>query len=219
LGGDVWVGVKACPVVGCIDSGPGANVQYGVADATGNASVPNLDPAVEYEYVAMARNIDGCAPGYVDPVTGDQYWFAAGGPFTGTPAELDGTTFVISDNCNAPSIALRIVRADTNQPFALGGDVWVGVRVCPVVGCVDSGPGSNVVYGNANANGDITVLNLDPTVDYEFTAMASNIDGCSPGYVDPVTGNEYWFATGGSVTGTPAELDGTTFVISDNCSA
>jgi hypothetical protein len=90
--------MRICPTVGCVEDGPNANVKYAGADANGDVSVGGLDPATQYDFKAMAIDIDGCAPYYQGAATGDQkFWFAP--EVFGTPSEVSGKTFKIVDNC------------------------------------------------------------------------------------------------------------------------
>jgi hypothetical protein len=197
-------------VIYCAGTDP---CQLAAADSHGNVTGFSVNPNVTYQMFGFASTDWNCG-GWIPPFSPDEQWYFSPATTALGRTYVRPTTFVVArPNCTG----LHILHAETKQPFALGPGVWVGVRACPVVGCIDGGPGSNVAYGVADANGDVAVPNLDPGVEYEFLAMARNIDGCSPGYVDPVNGDQYWFATGGAVTGTPGELEGTTFSISDNC--
>lgn len=208
-GAGVWTGLRICPLVGCVSEGSGANVVYADADATGNVVVPNLDPAVQYVFRAMARNVDGWScPAYTDPNTGENYWFAP--HVTGTPSAVNGTTFHISDNnC---STTVTVLNGRTGNPFPTG---TAGLGICPVVGCVREGPGANVIYAGADVDGKVTP-HLDPAVQYDFQPVARNVDGWNcPGYTDPNTGDKYWGDS--HVTGTASAIAGRTLYISDNC--
>ena len=101
--------LRICPVVGCVTDGPNATVIYPLADAHGDVVLNDvLDPAVEYNFLAMVVNVPGgTCPDYTDPQTGAFYWFppapSSDAPFehgvTGTPSAMDNTTFYISDHC------------------------------------------------------------------------------------------------------------------------
>jgi hypothetical protein len=117
----------------------------------------------------------------------------------------------------------RILNARTNAPFAAWAkDEGSGplLRVCPKVGCISNGaPDANDAYFGADANGDVVVRTLDPAVEYSFTAMAIDIDGCPPYYQEPSNprngDHKYWFAP--EMSGTPSEVEGTAFMVVDNC--
>jgi hypothetical protein len=199
-------------VIYCAGTDP---CQLAAADSHGKVTGFSVNPNATYQVFGFASTDWNCG-GWIPPFSPNERWYFSESTTALGRTFAQPTTFVIA---RPTCTNLHILHAETQQPFALDPEVWVGVRACPVIGCVDSGPDANVVYGVADANGDTPMANLDPTVEYEFLAMARNIDGCSPGYVDPVTGDEYWFAQGGAVTGTPSELEGTTFSISDNCGA
>jgi hypothetical protein len=115
------------------------------------------------------------------------------------------------------AVQVRILNARTNEPFPeWANDAGALLRACPKVGCVDDGSNRNDMYSNAFANGDVVMHGLDPSTEYTFKAMAIDVDGCPPYYQGAATGDKkFWFAP--DVSGTPSEVDGTTFQVVDNC--
>ena len=117
----------------------------------------------------------------------------------------------------ASGMHVRILNARTHEPFApWANDTGPLLRACPRVGCVE---GSNDKYAGADAKGDVVMPDLDPNIEYSFTAMAIDIDGCPPFYENPSNprnaGHKYWFAP--EVFGRQSEVEGTTFEVVDNC--
>lgn len=117
----------------------------------------------------------------------------------------------------AGALHARILNARTSEPFApWANDAGPLLRACPKVGCVE---GSNDKYAGADAKGDVVMPDLDPNVEYSFTAMAIDIDGCPPFYENPSNprnaGHKYWFAP--EVFGRANDVEGTTFEVVDHC--
>jgi serine/threonine protein kinase len=118
-------------------------------------------------------------------------------------------------------ITMRIVNSRTGEPFAeWANDKGALLRACPKIGCIDDGSiNANDMYFGANANGEVFARNLDPAVEYDFTAMAVDVEGCPPYYQNPDdprnANHKYWFAP--EASGTPAEMEGTTFKVEDHC--
>jgi hypothetical protein len=194
-------------VIYCAGADP---CQLALADAHGKVSSFFVNPNVDYQMFGFAANTGWGCGGWIPPQSPSEVWYFGASTTAIGRTYAQPTTFVVPrPHCTG----LHILNAATNQPFALGHTV---VRVCPVVGCVADGPGANVVYAVADANGDVSAPNLDPAIEYEFLAMATDIEGWNcPGYTDPNSGVSYWFAP--TVTGTPLAIEGTTFSISDNC--
>ena len=182
---------------------PCAAPQFGGANAAGVVSMA-LDPSMSYEINAFATTDGGhwdgwdCGGSEHPPSSGDLFWFSEFS--TGTPATLEGTTFVINEPaCWSFDVVVHYLDG-TEAPLAEG---YGAVYACTELdGCV-------VVY--VDAAGHAIMDELDPTVTYWFTGIAENM----PGWSCPTLENEagqFWHANE-PIIGTPDTASGTTFHI------
>jgi hypothetical protein len=151
-----------------------------------------LDPAVIYTISGMATDMPGWnCPSFVNGA--NTFWFSP--PVSGTPV---GATFIV----NEPNCFTFNVLDGGGHPFARAG-IWA----VPV-------GGGSMLFGSVDPSGVAAFTNLDPTVEYSFTAFAINTGwGC--GYVAP-DGTTYHFSA--PVQGYPGAVQGTTFTIAKpNC--
>jgi hypothetical protein len=203
--------VRACPTVGCVSDGPGANVVYGSSAADGTVGLEGLDPAVEYDFLAMAVDVPGwTCPDYSDGTK--SYWFPAGGQVTGVPGALEGTTFSIADRSGCTTtpdtVTATVLNGETGTPFSAGA----GLMACVNGACV---------FGSADANGVVHMTNLDPSVQYQFTAWVSNPAGWdwSCGWSGDGGVTNFFFSP--TISGHPSDVDGMQFTITsrptDSC--
>ena len=203
-------------VVYCAGTDPCQEAQ---ADQHGNVTPFFVNPNVQYQVFGFGRNTGWACGGF--PFQGALWWFGASINVSGRDLARPTGFVVARPDCG---ITLHVLRADNHQPFAPGGNnSGALVRICPAVGCIEQGPGANVIFPQADANGDVGVPALNPDTEYSFQAMAVNVPGWScPDYTDlqanpPIN---YWFGPlrepfKYDVIGTPADLDNTTFYIAD----
>jgi len=203
-------------VIYCVD-GQQNSCLAAPADQHGNVQGFYVNPNVKYQVFGFAKNTGwGCGQGFV--IGSDDFYFGTSTVALGRQLTAPSTLVVARPtSCTE----MHILNAATGAPFSPANwgtpsHVGAGMRICPVTNCIDQGlAGANVMYPGADANGDVFVANLDAGTQYTFLAMVRDIAGCTPDYTDG--SSNYWFPPGGTVTGTPSDLAGTTFYIDDNC--
>src|SRR3954449_4503976 len=131
-------------VIYCAGSNP---CQASEADQHGAINPFFVNPNVQYTVWGFGRNT-GWACGGFDFMDA-RWWFGPQSHVLGRELTHPTGFVVTRPECG---ITLHILRADNQQPFAPGGgNFGANMRICPVVGCIESGPGANVIFPLADA--------------------------------------------------------------------
>ncbi len=194
-------------VVYCAGTDP---CQAATTDQNGNVNPFFVNPNIEYRVFGFATNTGWGCGGY--PLNDKLWWFGPTSNGLGRTFARPATFVVTRPNCTGTATVLN-GETGTAFPAGTGG----GVMACTASSCVFVGMDANGVvqlHNWTDNQGVVQMADLDPNVEYQFSAWVTNPAGWDTSCAYTPDGGITNFFFSANVTGHQSDVNGTQFTIS-----